>query len=76
MSTSSDEEIEREENVQVVLSGVDTLKLDDHISQTDNHEKYIEVRSLLLLSCFLEFGNLLAHDSMGRCWTSSDVSIT
>lgn len=42
VSTSSDEEIEREENVQVVLSGVDTLKLDDHISQTDNHEKYIE----------------------------------
>lgn len=44
-STSSDEEIEREENVQVVLSGVDTLKLDDHITHTDNHEKYIEVSS-------------------------------
>ncbi|XP_071546000.1 dual specificity protein phosphatase CDC14A-like isoform X2 [Panulirus ornatus] len=39
---SSDEEVEREENVQVVLCGVDTLKLDDHTSHTDNHEKYIE----------------------------------
>ncbi|XP_045581228.1 dual specificity protein phosphatase CDC14A isoform X2 [Procambarus clarkii] len=39
---SSDEAADREENVQVVLSGVDTLKLDDHTSHTDNHEKYIE----------------------------------
>ncbi|KAK8720299.1 hypothetical protein OTU49_013433, partial [Cherax quadricarinatus] len=39
---SSDDDGEREENVQVVLSGVDTLKLDDHTSHTDNHEKYIE----------------------------------
>ncbi|KAK7079429.1 Dual specificity protein phosphatase cdc14a [Halocaridina rubra] len=38
----SDEEPEREETVQVVLSGVDTLKLDDHASHTDNHDKYIE----------------------------------
>lgn len=41
--SSSDDETEREENVQVVLSGVDTLKLDDHTAHTDNHEKYIEV---------------------------------
>ncbi|XP_068216660.1 dual specificity protein phosphatase CDC14A isoform X1 [Palaemon carinicauda] len=42
VNTSSDDEPEREENVQVVLSGVDTLKIDDHSSHTDNHDKYIE----------------------------------
>ncbi|KAG7165655.1 Dual specificity protein phosphatase CDC14A-like [Homarus americanus] len=40
--SSSDDEADREENVQVVLSGVDTLKLDDHTTHTDNHDKYIE----------------------------------
>lgn len=40
--SSSDGESECEENVQVVLSGVDTLKLDDHAVHTDNHDKYIE----------------------------------
>lgn len=39
---NSDDEPEREENVQVVLSGVDTLKIDDPTCHTDNHDKYIE----------------------------------
>lgn len=40
--------MDREENVQVVLSGVDLLKLDDQTSQTDNHDKYIEVRKIMV----------------------------
>ncbi|XP_047473611.1 dual specificity protein phosphatase CDC14C-like isoform X2 [Penaeus chinensis] len=39
---TSEDDVDREENVQVVLSGVDLLKLDDQTSQTDNHDKYIE----------------------------------
>ncbi|XP_037776382.1 dual specificity protein phosphatase CDC14B-like isoform X2 [Penaeus monodon] len=39
---ASEDDVDREENVQVVLSGVDLLKLDDQTSQTDNHDKYIE----------------------------------
>lgn len=30
-----------------MLSGVDLLKLDDQTSQTDNHDKYIEVRKIM-----------------------------
>lgn len=45
--SSSEGENEREENVQVVLSGVDTLKLDDHSIHNDNHDKYIEVKTFI-----------------------------
>lgn len=45
---ASEDDVDREENVQVVLSGVDLLKLDDQTSQTDNHDKYIEVRKIMV----------------------------
>lgn len=45
---TSEDDVDREENVQVVLSGVDLLKLDDQTSQTDNHDKYIEVRKIMV----------------------------
>lgn len=36
-----------------MLSGVDLLKLDDQTSQTDNHDKYIEVSRVNILAAFI-----------------------